>query len=258
MLNRTTPLALAALLFGFSSCCLAHDYGVVLIENPPTNHTLFLGISAYKEPTYLGSDFNRNRLEPLLELYTEDGKFLNYSSGAGINFSDSKSWQYGVSIDPREPYKISKSANPRLITSEIKAPADIGYRLEVGPFLNYMPIEGIMLLGSIKAGAARSHNGATADMGVLFGVPIAERITFSYLADIKATNSVFSEDYFAVSSAGIKSASSIFSVEYDFSRAWSVNITDGRAILLRDAKASPAALNKSGNSYELEIEYQYW
>lgn len=258
MLIRATPSALASLLFCFSSCCIAHDYGVVLIENPPTRPTLFLGISVYKEPTYLGSDLNRNRLEPLLELYTNDGKFINYSSGAGINFSNSTSWQYGVSIDPREPYKISKSARQGLMKSEINAPAETGYRLETGPFLNYMPIDGLMLLSSMKAGAARSRDGVTADIGVLIGAPIAERITLSYLAAIKTANSAFSQNYFGVSSTGIKSASSIFSVEYDFSRAWSISITDSRATLLRDAKLSPATINNSGTSYEIEIEYQYW
>lgn len=157
---RWVGLVLTLLLFGGPAHAMG---GLLLLDAPPTDRArLAFGGSVWSLHS-AAPDAPRNRtwLLPSAEVYATNGAFASTDNGLGWNLSRRSDVQAGLRL----------SALPSRSTASGQ-PARVGSRLEHGLFLNYAPIESLVLQSSLRHGAGLDRAGLITDIGATSGLPL--------------------------------------------------------------------------------------
>lgn len=254
------PLIAAALLTGPARAA----GGLLLIDAPPAQgYSLALGPSLLAYPRAPGSSRMKTLAIPGVDFYTSLGGFISTDLGAGWNFSRREDLQWGLRLWPVMGRNDAASRQRGL--------DDIGTRLGKGLFLNYAPLEFLILQSSVLTGSGRGGDGLQAEAGVTVGAPIGEAALLGLSLGATWANGAHLHSYFGVTpqasaagglpvytpGAGWLDVNLALNGELRFGPRWKLSGQLMAARLRGDAARSPVTGTREQNSASLTLWYQF-
>ena len=163
--------------------------GLILIDKPPAEgYSLAIGPSVAGYPASPGS--SRTKVVPIpgVDFYWSLGAFASTDIGLGWNFSRREDLQFGVRLWPvfgRDDEYLRKFGL-----------SNLGTRLGKGLFLNYAPLQFLILQSSVLAGSAYKGDGMQVEGGATVGAPIGDRALLGVTLGGTWANSAYLRSYY--------------------------------------------------------------
>ncbi|MET0517621.1 MAG: MipA/OmpV family protein [Burkholderiaceae bacterium] len=265
--RKSALLALLPLLplIAALQCGGAHAAGgLLLIDAPPAqDDRLALGPALLSYPRAPGSGRMKTLWIPGVDFYSSLGGFASTDIGAGWNFSRRDDLQWGPRLWPVTGRSDAASRQRGL--------DDIGTRLGKGLFLNYAPLEFLILQSSLLAGSGRHGDGVQAEAGVTVGAPIGEAALLGLSLGATWANGAHLRSYYGVTpqaaaagglpvytpGAGWLDVNLALNSEFRFNARWKLSGQLMAARLRGDAARSPVTSTREQNSASLTLWYQF-
>lgn len=220
---RVSAVGVGLALAGSLASSSAWAWGnLLLIDARPAQDTLAVGASAWAVPRSPGSRQQTTLLLPALDLERHDGWFVSTDLGVGQNLSGTRDVQAGWRLWPQFG-RSAKDAAPGL-------PA-FGPRLLKQGFANVQVTEWLLAQSTLSIGSGRAHRGASAELGLTTGVPIAGDLLGLGVAATLA-NRAHRQDEVGATASGWSDRSLTLSFEHRFDSHWRVDAQAQWATLL--------------------------
>jgi outer membrane scaffolding protein for murein synthesis (MipA/OmpV family) len=193
--NNFSRLAFAVALALAVSASMAQTYDAVRLQAAaPGKDGGYAGAGVIGGTQYQGSDERRTAYLPTVEYQWANGWFAGAGNGVGYNFSKDPAVQYGARLTVDIGREESRSL-------ALKGMGDIEAKAEVGGFLNYTFMPGVMLTSSLRTGSGKDNNGTLFDLGLGYSTKINDQWRFSTGAGLTWANDAYMQSYFGVTSA---------------------------------------------------------
>jgi MipA family protein len=219
-----------------------------------------VGLLAAYGPRYPGSDENRTRALPLINLRSSAGWFVGVG-GIGMQWGDGP-LQYGLRLG------IDRGRDQD-DADALRGMGDVPVRAEYGGFVSYRIAPMLMLQSGLRYGSGEDRKGGLFDLGLRSNWPLGDGQRVGLGVSTTYANQAAMRSLFGVTAA--QSATSGYGI-YEPQAGWrdmSLNANYGLAItpqamlnvgmnyrrLLGDAKTSP--LTRSANSTGLQAGILY-
>lgn len=210
---------------------------------------------------YKGSDESKVSLLPLVEYRWASGWFAGVGSGVGYEFFRSEGSNAGIRVTPDFGRKESRS-------EALRGMGDVERSAELGVYMNYaLPVQGLGLHLSGRGG----RNGAAADIGIAYGIPLAPTLRLRLGAAATVANARYMQTFFGVddtqavnsgyapytAGAGLRDARVSASLLYVLAPKWVLTAGVTSSTLMGDAADSPLTRQRSSLTALTSISYGF-
>jgi MipA family protein len=262
--NRLKSLTLSAAIALAAPSAFAQGFGTVSLATSPNSDSGTAGTAVISTYQYQGSDERRTLVLPVLNYQWANGWFAGISNGIGYNFSQSEQLQYGLRLTADGGRKTKRSI-------ALRGMSDINAAAEGGAFLNYSPIQGLILNSSVRYGAGSDHKGVVVDLGADYTTAIAENWYFNAGTAITFTNANYMQSFFGVTGAqsttsgyatrtadaGARDVRAKVALTYSINPKTSITGAVSVSSLLNDAKNSALTRKQTSGSGVVAVNYMF-
>jgi MipA family protein len=220
-----------------------------------------VGLAVIASHAYKGSDESRTSALPALEYRWANGWFAGVGSGVGYEFLRSEGTTAAVRLTPDFGRKESRSA-------ALAGMGDIERTAEIGGYINHA-VQGLGL--GLNASMQVGRNGASADIGAAYGLPLAPALRLRLGVAATLANARYMQTHFGVDAtqsvnsgyapyeagAGVRDARLSASMLYLLAPKWVLTGSLTQSTLLGDAADSPLTRQRSALTAVATVSYGF-
>ncbi len=251
--------------FGFVSFAVAqsaNDGDLPPPDQPKSGGRVSLAVGAKAD--HFGSDEARASALPAIEYQWANGWFAGSNRGVGYNFSKDPTLQYGVGMGLDLGRRESA-------TGALVGMGSIEAKVEYGAFMNFALDRHWRLTSLLRYGSGDTGQGATANLGVNYTLPIAPHWRLDGGASTTWANAQSMQSYFGVTasqsqqsgnavyspSAGLRDLSASLKLGYQITPQ--INVSGGLSAtsLMGDARNSALVTRPDTVSANLSVGYAF-
>ncbi len=251
--------------FGFVSFAVAQSANngeLPSPDQPKSGGRVSLTVAAKAD--HFGSDEARVSALPAIEYQWANGWFAGSTRGVGYNFSKDPNLQYGVGLG-LDLGRRESATGPLVGMGSIEA------KVEYGAFVKYAPDRHWRLSSLLRLGSGDTGQGATANLGVNYILPIAPQWRLEGGASTTWANAQSMQSYFGVTatqsqqssnavyspSAGLRDLSASLKLGYQITPQIIVSVGLSATSLLGDARHSTLVTRPDTVSGTLSVGYAF-
>ena len=260
--RRLKRVLLFATLLAAGTAAQAYG-GLILIDERPVDHDRFaLGPAVLAFPEHAGASRYTVWLIPGIDYYSTRGGFVSTDNGVGWNFSSRADLQAGVRLWPQFGRGDSPKGLPGL--------PGVPDRLGKGLFLNFAPLEALILQSSLMYGTGRDGDGLMAEIGATSGLPLGNA-TLAVTFGGSWANRAYRQSFYGVSAAdaaasalpawnvgeGWQDVNVSLSLDMPIDARWKLSGQLLVARLLGAALDSPITMSRTLGTLSLTLWYRF-
>ncbi len=224
------------------------ESGLLLLDAPPAQATLAVGVSVLQFPRYGGSAASVMLPLPAVEWLAPSGAFASTTLGVGWNLSARRDVQWGVRFWPQPGRHSSDSAR-------LQGLPDIPLRLQRSVFANWEPVEFAVVQSALNTGLGPDTRGVLAEAGITLGAPLGPHVLAGLTLGASYANAAYRQGLYGITpvqalaagrsafsaGAGWQDQQAALSAEWTIAKGWRFDAHIERHRLLGAAAASPVA-----------------